>query len=616
MEAQQKDFQLSQKDIDYTHFKSLLEYFVAYLEYYTLNNINTQGYQKYIKPVIEKYGKLSGGVGYKKDGGLIQAPIRKWEKYGDARICLNNTKNFGHTVCYLNWVIGKHSTAVNIYAKWERTTKITQLKIVFVDVIWDNNIEKIRKTGEKTIKILTCDELGLFEETTPNHALQEFYNTYLQQLIMEMQKNKMTYNMQTDFDNLDPLQTLLKNNGNLVLTGAPGTGKTYTAKQLAIQMCAGDLYKIDEEWERLLKEGRVGFVQFHPSYDYTDFVEGLRPVKSNTEGEIGFERKDGIFKAFCKGALKNNAVGGVDDFERCWQLLINDIDANDYVQIPLLSGKKDIVIELNEYGTGLCNRTYENGIYEKGKWISGASKFFSKEQLYNIYKGLPGVPQGGHDNYRKAIVQYMEQQYNMQKYILGDAIDNKQSYVFIIDEINRGELSKIFGELFFSIDPGYRGKQGSIKTQYQNLVEETDEFCDGFYILENVYIIGTMNDIDRGVESMDFAIRRRFAWKEVKAKDSECIIDSADNVSTAIKDEAKNRMRNLNNAIRDIDSLGEAFCLGGAYFKKIEQYDGDFEQLWKNHIEGLLKEYLRGTTNVEQQMEGLKKAYDNTIAPA
>ncbi len=409
---------------------------------------------------------------------------------------------------------------------------------------------------------------------------------------------------------------ILKENHNLILTGAPGTGKTYTAKQLAIQMCAGDLYKIEEEWERLLKEGRVGFVQFHPSYDYTDFVEGLRPIKGNTEGKIGFERKDGIFKEFCKGALKNNISGGIDDFERCWQALINDIDTNDYVRIPLLSGKKEILIELNEYGTGLCNRTYENGQYEKGKWISGASKFFSKEQLYNIYKGLPGVPQGGHDNYRKAIVQYMEQQYNMQKYALGNAIDNnKQSYVFIIDEINRGELSKIFGELFFSIDPGYRGKEGIIKTQYQNLVEEDDEFADGFYIPKNVYIIGTMNDIDRGVESMDFAIRRRFAWKEVTAEELESIIDSA-NVDDSIKLQAKNRMHNLNNAIQKIDGLGEAFCLGGAYFKKIEQYDGNFEQLWKNHIEGLLKEYLRGTSNLNEQVGKLKTAYDNTTAPA
>ncbi len=85
--------------------------------------------------------------------------------------------------------------------------------------------------------------------------------------------------------------------------------------------------------------------------------------------------------------------------------------------------------------------------------------------------------------------------------------------MFIIDEINRGEISKIFGDLFFSIGPGYRGPSGRVMTQYQNLVKDDDDaFKDGFYIPENVFIIGTMNDIDRSVESMDFAFRRRFAF--------------------------------------------------------------------------------------------------------
>ena len=92
--------------------------------------------------------------------------------------------------------------------------------------------------------------------------------------------------------------------------------------------------------------------------------------------------------------------------------------------------------------------------------------------------------------------------------------------IFIIDEINRGELSKIFGELFFSIDPSYRDTAGLVQTQYQNLVAEGDVFYDGFYIPKNVYIIGTMNDIDRSVESMDLAIRRRFSFKEITAADS------------------------------------------------------------------------------------------------
>lgn len=98
-------------------------------------------------------------------------------------------------------------------------------------------------------------------------------------------------------------------------------------------------------------------------------------------------------------------------------------------------------------------------------------------------------------------------------------MSKSSKYVFIIDEINRGELSKIFGELFYAIDPGYRGEKGKVKTQYQNLIDNDDVFVDGFFVPENVYILATMNDIDRSVESMDFALRRRFAWKEIKPED-------------------------------------------------------------------------------------------------
>ena len=97
--------------------------------------------------------------------------------------------------------------------------------------------------------------------------------------------------------------------------------------------------------------------------------------------------------------------------------------------------------------------------------------------------------------------------------------DDENDYFFIIDEINRGELSKIFGELFYAIDPGYRGEKGKVKTQYQNLINKDNVFADGFFVPENVYILATMNDIDRSVESMDFALRRRFAWKEIKPED-------------------------------------------------------------------------------------------------
>ena len=182
-------------------------------------------------------------------------------------------------------------------------------------------------------------------------------------------------------------------------------------------------------------------------------------------------------------------------------------------------------------------------------------------------------------------------------------------FVFIIDEINRGEISKIFGELFFSIDPGYRGEKGRVDTQYQNLVEEGDVFKKGFYVPDNVYIIGTMNDIDRSVESMDFAMRRRFAWVEISAEESMQMLDGMAN-----EKQLKNRMHNLNAAILKVNGLGKAYQIGAAYFLKFEQYV-DFELLWTYHLEGLLREYLRGNPNADAELEKLKKAYGNESSP-
>lgn len=202
-------------------------------------------------------------------------------------------------------------------------------------------------------------------------------------------------------------------------------------------------------------------------------------------------------------------------------------------------------------------------------------------------------------------------------YVVQDVL---KKYVFIIDEINRGEISKIFGELFFSIDPGYRGEEGRVQTQYQNMIEDDDVFKKGFYVPENVYIIGTMNDIDRSVESMDFAMRRRFAWQEVTAEESYYnMIENAEDKEeyTSFKDEIKQRMFNLNKAIAETEGLNEAYQIGAAYFRKVLDYINEeqpFECLWNNHLKGLLFEYLRGNRKAKELLEKLYKAYNMTVA--
>lgn len=177
-----------------------------------------------------------------------------------------------------------------------------------------------------------------------------------------------------------------------------------------------------------------------------------------------------------------------------------------------------------------------------------------------------------------------------------------KKYIFIIDEINRGEISKIFGELFFAIDPGYRGKAGEISTQYSNLHADPNE---KFYIPENVYIIGTMNDIDRSVDSFDFAMRRRFRFVELKA--DECLEMLASLENEELQAEAIRRMTALNKAIVEVEDLNENYQIGAAYFLKLKTLG--FDQLWTDYLQPLLQEYIQGMYDEAGIMDRFAQAY-------
>lgn len=397
--------------------------------------------------------------------------------------------------------------------------------------------------------------------------------------------------------------TLLENNKNLILTGAPGTGKTYLAKQIALKMILGkDAEKLltDEENE-IFKECHC-FVQFHPSYDYTDFVEGLRPTPPDDAGNIGFERKDGVFKEFCKKALKANISNEIDNFDEAWERLLVLVKNN------LAQGD---LTKIGSWAYGLS--TKDTLKYSSLNTPSQYSFTITKHNVYNAYQNQIARPSGAFQKDMEDVVEYMKKYLQLENYQEGaiSKIKENKKYVIIIDEINRGEISKIFGELFFSIDPGYRGEGNKIQTQYSNLIENGDVFSDGFFVPENVYIIGTMNDIDRSVESFDFAMRRRFAWKEIKAIER---ISMWDGEIDDWKEESLKRMISINSKIETIQGLGAAFHIGPAYFLKLKNYDGNFGQLWFNHLEGVLFEYLRGLPESEKLLNELKIAYNITEA--
>ena len=524
----------------YTVFREFLSKFVNQANLYNSKDIRIKRSQKFdgakaIYPAViidnipYKVEMLNTGhFGPKSGNGYIKSPY------------------FGYRLSDMD------NSWINIRCGFQRF-KLTEFKIVK----WysDNRDEEL---GYKYfVKDLELESTG-----KPSDTLKEFYD-YFTSFYRELEKKDI--NM---LENINKYKNILLSSKNLILRGAPGTGKTYLAKEIALELTGGN-------------EDQIGFVQFHPSYDYTDFVEGLRPV-SNGDGTIEFKLQDGIFKKFCQKARDAQKTGGQDNFEETWTKLTDAINEK---QGQYLFPRSSVPASLNSQGN-----------------VKFDSPVATKEKVYLLYKGEETKLK--YETYQKIVLDHMKESYGLSDYV-SPTIDTDKKFVFIIDEINRGEISKIFGELFFSIDPSYRGKDGEVSTQYANLHETNEKF----YIPENVYIIGTMNDIDRSVDSFDFAMRRRFRFVEITAESQLGMLDEPLGDGA---EEAKTRLRNLNAAIEKVEELNSHYHVGPSYFLKLQEVDFDYELLWSDYIKPLLEDYLRGSYEEVETLETLKKAFDKT----
>ena len=336
----------------------------------------------------------------------------------------------------------------------------------------------------------------------------------------------------------------------------------------------------------------------------------------NDDGSMGFELQDGIFKRFVYRARKNyeDSLKSKETVEQEMSILeaMNEFFAEKVgSEEPLkttngseffITGVDDRRIDISIPKNDSVNAIRIS--IDEIKRLLEADTTFEKNSDITRFLGVEYTQQ--RFSYDLAIYrEIMKRKAKETKTVV--KMQELKKYIFIIDEINRGEISKILGELFFSIDPGYRGRAGEVATQYSNMHLDPN---DKFYIPENVYIIGTMNDIDRSVDSFDFAMRRRFRFVEIKAEDTQDMLESLDNEE--LKNEAVERMDRLNAEILKVEDLNENYQIGASYFLKLKMVG--FDVLWTDYLRPLLQEYVRGLYDEDGIMMRFAKAYGYIVS--
>jgi 5-methylcytosine-specific restriction protein B len=386
----------------------------------------------------------------------------------------------------------------------------------------------------------------------PAEEDQDWYskNIFLLKIIKDEFSDELRDNKTDEFYLSQFVWVLYENLSNpfslkkqIVKYGAPGTGKTYQARQQTSLLF--DIWKEEFAPNSDLTHGsQIELVQFHPSFSYEDFMEGLRPILDGN-GTAQLTLQNGVFKEFCRNAGKWEIdVCGLG-LDRDWESITID--------------------ELRPHREKLSGDHWQY-IFE----ISDSSKLVS------------------------------------------DAVP---PFFFIIDEVNRAELSRVFGELMYCLE--YRGTKGSVKTQYANLNNEgTGMLQTGqgylFFIPTNIYLIGTMNTIDRSVESFDFALRRRFRWEEV-TPDTGLLryhLNQFCKTWVALAD----NLERLNAQIAQEPLLGHDYQIGHAYLMNLKYATSLTvaevrERVWDDCIRPLLQEYLRGTGKEAELIGSFGKAF-------
>ncbi len=431
------------------------------------------------------------------------------------------------------------------------------------------------------LKIFVCSEWGI---GNINNFIEYVKNILNYEIETNIEEDVRQYHHESNNIPKEENMKIKLKTKNIMLYGAPGVGKTYNYKRLITMIENGESEKTifdtisknettndfdNSIFETIKNEKRIEFVTFHQSYSYEDFIEGFRPQDN---GNIKLE--DGIFKILCDDA-KINLFKSVDNKE----ILFND--ALNLLLKEKIENQENVKIDLKRNNSFYNIYDYNDKTIYFEKQNGDKSHTLSLKTLEKMYyEGTNNIINGGLAPYYNPLLEQLLKLKNKSKV---EKSELKNFYI-VIDEINRGNISKIFGELITLIEEDKRDA-------YEVTLPYSKE---KFKIPSNLYIIATMNSTDKSIATIDIALRRRFTFLKMKPKEE------------LVKNEnAKALMNELNNHISK--NISEDYALGHSYFMNIKD-DNDLEFVKKYKIKPLLEEYFYGDeTNYNKVIEILNR---------
>ncbi|RRW40037.1 ATPase [Pseudomonas luteola] len=350
---------------------------------------------------------------------------------------------------------------------------------------------------------------------------------------------------------------------NQILFGPPGTGKTYATIDAALEILdpvflssqRDNRVALKKRFEELMNAGRIRFITFHQSFSYEDFVEGLRAVPDESSGQLCYEVVDGVFKSFCKAVAVCNGTTAIGAFP----FLIGECFGSGYkvektspdlLELKKPNGKSlplgmSLLTTLADYvrqGLLTVNDIREKRVFEK------VPTSLLEPYLVN-----------GYNNILPPLVERLLGQPGQAIAKVGEPNRN-EARVFIIDEINRGNVSRIFGELITLIEPSKR--TGADEALSVTLPYSKEDFS----VPDTVYLIGTMNTADRSLAGLDIALRRRFTFHEMPPRPS--LLDDVWVINQGVQVSIARLLERMNQRIEVL--LDRDHCLGHAFFMEMK----------------------------------------------